>query len=902
MDLGTVVFAALLIALPVTLALGTMSASIMAELPQREAYQWLGADERIQAVAVQLNQGKIRQDPYGDHTVTTSQALGQEASHHDIEKIISPNNSVSLTQNYYPLNVWNDAGKQEILMVTQTSYPDHSGVLLERETLAPGEVALSTDVAARLGVSVGQRLFVEVGATPQGRRSDATPTGTATEVTLVETFVDENSVIVGQGTVTLPTGDSSAVKATLWTITGQEPVTWDQVRQLNDLGLVVTSRYVLHHLPSNNEIDPQVVEETRLRQQKLVNEPLAVGEQIFIMRVTNGLESELWGQGSTIAMALIILVIIVESTMLVMPIYTGFQRRHLRLVAQLLAIGARPKDIRCLFYIFALFLAVASSATALVLMAAGITVLHTYLEVPSWQASNTVIVAAGLIAFLVCCLSAIPSAIHAGRTHAVAVLQRRYRERSRLALKYRVFLLLLPLGVATIVAGTYWGHLIVTFVGAILIAFALIGCLPWMLTGSSRFKGHRYLPWRLAVRDCIRIGHRTFPTMAALMTVVIIASATLVIHASRERAVWESAAHVGREGDLFVTSSDEDATTSTKEAELAHASMIVEQIIGTHHSTALRGVSWDSGEWGPTTFLFMVDQVTGDTVLSSEASRQIKETSPIYIIDDGTWLEHTQLLSDKELKDAREVLRNGGALIPVQTAVSQDGWAQLRVANTSWLDELTVDTEDDVKVAQVRARYIAAVDIPIISPQVAEQLNVPNDILGSVISSPTHVSDQELGALDSAFADADPNLHVMRVEGDVSALPYVIGLLVSISVLVSMSMVAAIALGRGRKEYALLDSLGAPPTLRRRIGTAQGLVLTAYTVPTAVIAGSGIGIALVMAVERATARQGLSVTPPLMLEVPWFLLALLLIGIPLVAGIASAMLVPSRRQPIRRIG
>jgi len=78
-----------------------------------------------------------------------------------------------------------------------------------------------------------------------------------------------------------------------------------------------------------------------------------------------------------------------------------------------------------------------------------------------------------------------------------------------------------------------------------LLEAGLIGSIPYIVTRWRAPNRRASMSMRLALRDAVRNGHRTFPAMASILTTVFVACGLLITLSSSNEAGWNARPHVG---------------------------------------------------------------------------------------------------------------------------------------------------------------------------------------------------------------------------------------------------------------------------------------------------------------------------------------------------------------------
>lgn len=276
-----------------------------------------------------------------------------------------------------------------------------------------------------------------------------------------------------------------------------------------------------------------------------------------------------------------------------------------------------------------------------------------------------------------------------------------------------------------------------------------------------------------------------------------------------------------------------------------------------------------------------------------------RATGDIEVLDPTAAALQPYALSEEELAH----LRSGGVLIHEDTGLTGPTMAIAALVTTQQntaLGERTTSEETDAVVAAraYRGRGAPALVIP---EAVARDLGAwfPETVVVDLVP----VFDTTDPVARSAAAEATEQLRA-GLDGTATAVQVEVGyvdrqrlvqLLVTsaaaLVVLVATFTATALALQDGRRDTLVLSVLGASPALRRRVAAATAVIISSVGLLVGVLAGGTLGLA---SAYRLVDQAFVVVAPAvqrrltLLETVPWGWLALLLVGLPLVAGLAVA--------------
>ncbi len=309
-----------------------------------------------------------------------------------------------------------------------------------------------------------------------------------------------------------PPAGSAQTGTTSWFVPGGDPVTWADVRRLNDYGLRVTSRAVLLDPPSISELPAEIRDETS-----------AGADQLNII------------VGLGAAMLLII------TALLVGPAFAVSATRQRRTLALAASNGASTAVLRRTVLAQALVLGGASALVGTVLgVLATPVVLNLARGDGDFSPTPPLDVRWGLLAGIALCalgstlVAALAPARRLGRLDIVGVMrgQSISPRPSLLVLVAGVLLTLIgavavlgSTGVAGIPNVTSLlglqdsGEYGVT-IGAVVLILGALFLVPVILAGVGRLGGHLPTTLRMAARDLARHRSRSAPSVAAVLAAV----------------------------------------------------------------------------------------------------------------------------------------------------------------------------------------------------------------------------------------------------------------------------------------------------------------------------------------------------------------------------------------------
>ncbi|MEE1651469.1 FtsX-like permease family protein [Brachybacterium sp. J144] len=741
----------------------------------------------------------------------------------------------------------------------------------------PEEIVLSRDAAETRGLQVGDTM--QLLAPPDtGWRSTDGRIGAVMEDSARGYVVVGIAEDTGSQAWALPEWVAPAVAADPLGVSrhfllmdGAE-VTWQQVRDLNADGVAVISRAVLEDYPPRSEL-PRETTDASLLASRIVLAALALG-------------------GVSVLLIL-----------LVTPAMTIGAERMRHSLALLVVAGARPRHVALVQLGQGALLGLIGSALGVLLALGGIPVLRvllaggpTFGPLP-WRVSLLLLLAGPLLGVG----ASLPPARAAARLDPVEALAVRRpsagsRRRSPaaalaaglLAVAGAAILLLAPTAPDPL-------SLILLLPGALLLLLGGLLLIPGLFGAAealgSALPGASML--RLAARDAARHLGRTAPAAAALLVctalLVLLATTTASFRASRDlesnSMVAPGRAAIGME------------TPISEEVDRALIGSVLEELESQGLVADHRPVSSSAdGTWieatpapnrscpdgeGPD-ILSAVDPDAPLHCVPEEAAYAPSRAFP-------TWLGNELfIIAPEDLREtgfdgaehAADTLAAGGAVVNDATRLSADGTIELTRSDTG-------------ESRTVPGAFLTGFDASVaISPETAREWGVETRYVGEIIL-PAHALDAgDLEALRSAAQEITPVVTVsgnpaedrLGLTDDRSSVLFLCAAGTALAVLAAL---LSMALGRHESatDLAILQSVGATPSQRRRYGVMQAVALVLAGIPPGLLVGGLVSGALV-----ATGMLGAF----LVAEVHLLLLALCLAALVALVGLGAAVLTRPR--------
>jgi putative ABC transport system permease protein len=836
----------------------------------------------------------------------------------DPKDAIPPGYSV-LTESQLTLRV--SVGAAEVPLLAKAvdaldpSFTGKYTLLDGRAPAAADEVLVSRGLLERFNLRLGDRLTTSDGTfTAVGKLRDAT-------------YSDGNAILFLKPGQQKPQVEGTArgpAPETIYYLVGPDPVTWDQIRELNRVGVAVLSRSVALSPPPRND----------------AGDVPGTGD-----------DSRFWG--GYLAGGLIGALALLEVGLLAGAAFAVGAKRQVRELALLAATGAEAPTVRAVVIAGGLWLgsvAVASGALLGALAAAAVVAVGRHLgsvRFPGFHPDAPLIAAAMGMGLLACLLAA---AVPAGQVARQAVLGALKSGRASSAAQRwpaRIGVLLLIIAVAALAAGTGLGMvgdapdvlasrtpLVAGLLigGAVLTAAALVlltGGVVAVLTARS---GWLPLPARMAAGDAARNRSRTVPAVAAILAAATLASAVMVLAASqfesaRQTHPWsarenQAALPLAETGPLLADGSmapvrviDPAAVTGALEGALGTVEWTRVLASPVAQNCNMRAGATGSsrpddgncleyklavpaGNECPATQQGLVLDAGDSRCQGSMLPLGISGQIPQLIVGGAAELE--ALLGRKPGRDALEALAGGGMVVSNPVFV-KDGQTVLQAYDlrrpvTGPNNRADFEVVSDHSLpAVVESPEVPVPYYGVISADAASRLGIHVEPAALLIQLSGYPSAAELdkasAALAGIYGTQPAALHVEAgADRDSSS---VLWLLVGLSALITLSaagITAGLALADARSDHMTLAGVGAPPRLRKSMAGAQSLMTAGLGTLMGLIAGV-VPAVLVTAATRTLAAP----------VVPWLQLLALLVAVPLSGG-ALAWLFTRARLPMSRRG
>lgn len=670
------------------------------------------------------------------------------------------------------------------------------------------------------------------------------------------------AVVAFPGSVPLPP-DANPVT---YYVSGRS-VTWAQVRELNAVGGVVTSREVLLHPPSLDQIPPEA----------------RVAATPFLSRT------------ATVAVALVVTMALLEVVLLAGPAFAVTARRQSRALAMLSAAGATRRQRQGVVLGIGLVLGAAATAVGLVggiVLARGL--LPTVQPMTNtWFGSFqvpvpivAVIAAFGLASALT---AAFVPAWLAGRENVVLVLAGRRAERAPRARTPIVGLLLMSLGVASAVAASTSTTLdragytpILLPLAALLTVIGAIFVTPLALGIVARFARHLPLPLRYAARDSVRHRLRTVPAVAA-----VAATAAGAITAGMAIASQDASTRASYIPTLPIGTA---AVALTSPASAHEVQQVIVSTVPGATVVPIRGVTATPGS---TQTLVEMTYAPGSPVSSGFSTTLGAQVVVATRIPDSI----ANVSSEARSIGDQVLARNG-----VVVFGTQDSHPTVTVTITR-LDARGQRVSSAHRTfPSVTVRANGAPVVGVLSPRAAQRLGIHPVVTAIAITGASWDS-RATQAVNTGLAKikASTSLYIERGPQDSSrgrAIGWVILLLASLVAIVGTLTATSLSLSDARPDLATMSAVGASRRTRRAVGGSFALLIGGVGAILGVVIGLVPGIALAYRLTKSsipTADGGLVATHHIVM--PWPMTGVVLL-LPVAMGLLVA-LTTRARLPIR---
>jgi len=713
-----------------------------------------------------------------------------------------------------------------------------------------------------------------VGSTLEIVRRDRTESGR----TIVGTFVDATRrtapMVVG-----LPGAFRSANSDTkgTWLVDGP-PISWSQVTRLNALGVLVTDRQIVTHpdaypdplAHSNDRVDDQTV-------------------QVAV---------------------LIVVMALIEVVLLAGPAFAVGARKQQRSLALLVSAGGTPGQARRVIIAGGLLLGVSAAAMGIVGGIGVAWVLRPVVQrfsaewfgpfdVTWWHLAG--IAAFGLASALIACL--VPAWI-ASRQNVVAVLAGRRGDAKPVRAFPVIGLVLFAAGVLVAVGGARErgdGALTIAW-SAVICVLGMVLLVPVLVSWVARLAGRFPLAVRFAARDAVRHRTRTTPAVAAVAATVAGVVALGISTASDEKQNRETYTPNLVIGNATVTPSydvvgpDPSAPTDWAKVEAtvrAHVPGVrIVRVAGIEQSLPRGGFrqvtfSDPAAKHGNGQFWAQTQSAFGSQILVTNG----RHLPPTVAAEGGdspgvtaalaagravvfanvrsqTALDHVRIHVDSS--DRHGKVTNGVSVVAPATVIYRDdprtpaqALVPPAVAREAGLTPTTIALE---------------LDRPQLSPTAARNLDAALDDL----ATPATVS-VERGYQATAYA---------------TAVQWVLALLAAILMFGGTLTAMFLALSDARPDLATLAAVGATPRTRRSVAAAYTFVVAFVGAVLGMLVGFVPGLAITRPLTRIYGPGGAT---SYFLDVPWLMIAVVVIGLPVLTALMVGAATRSRLPMVSRL-
>lgn len=781
--------------------------------------------------------------------------------------------------------------------------------------------------SGRLPERAGEALVTDMGKS-QGMPTSGTLTinanGHESSVTIVGTaFVPSGGTFEPEPGLVVPEPFLEGEAGGGWILTGSDPVTWDETKQLNTHGLVVYSAELLTNPPSTSELSPDVQE--------------------LVAANTNQLRT-------LVAIGAALLLVI--TTLLVGPAFAVSASRQRRTLALAASNGATTGQLRHTVLAQALVLGVLSAVVGAALGVGAAALLSRTPVLPfiaggrgPFEVPLVPIALITVTAALSAVIAALIPARRLGRLDIIGVMKGQSVSPPPSRIVFVIGAILAAgggFGVVTIAAGQATrqydggGELMIVLATIALVVGAVM-LAPTILVLIARFSARLPFALRMATRDAGRQRTRSVPSIAAVMAGVAALTMVLISSGSDDEQSRREYTPQNVNGDALVSLSgasigewiDPGPTTAAFDA--VRSGLTISRVSGIATGDPHEKYVGDSGPTEPyelalvnvvppgcTPERAVDDQAaisqgqglegrpTGERMVQPPCQRiGTQAAGNIVSIGVTTTDEIVRRLDHLGRSADAAVIRDGGVVVarpPDTSSIVKDGTVTIMSATQSVdpasdagtppLENLRTITVPAVEVELTKDTTGALLHRAMLAPEeLATKAGWPTRAEQLTIHDPNGPISQDLA---EQLAGATPDdVWVVTEEGFQSPIQTVVAVLVGILTLLLLVITltsTALSLAEQENDQATLAALGSGRGTRRVMAAAQAFSLCAIGAVLGVIVGLVPGIALTYPL---TARNwdpitGMEESSDPIILIPWLILLGFAIAVPAVAAALAA--------------
>ncbi|GAA2518096.1 FtsX-like permease family protein [Rarobacter incanus] len=763
----------------------------------------------------------------------------------------------------------------------------------------PGQIALSGEIADRLGIVSGQTITAVASQTfgTSVNVPDATYTVTgilsptagtrsvypADAVTLSADAAQAAQEIASALTTQGQLYQGSGQYGLDWLVAGA-PVDWGSVRALNEVGATAVSRAVDPAATLPGEADTSWQDQQTHTEQLWVLLILAIG--------------------------------LAQAILMVGPAFAVGAQRAERDLLTMAVNGADRRTLTAVTLGGGVVLGAVASLIGVALGVAGVLIgwafapgFVTNLVIPSQLL--VVIAIAGIV--MAAAAAWIP-AMTAARRMSVAPSERPLKTaRSRPSVLSWLGIALAAAGAGATSVGAVMASRYLLIIGVAALEVGLIMMISLIITAIATVARRLPTALRYAARDAARHMARTVPAVAAIVAAT--ASMTAVAIHQHSMARFEVVARPWALPAGTIAAFVDGTEPPLSDSNIATIADAVRGQFPDAGATHALGIAMLDDQWqlaGWATPLSYDDDTSYPLGYSFVTSRPAVDNyfGPIptsIAVDDGSSFD--ALAGEGECPGAAAALRSGKAVVPVGT-VSPNGTASFTWSANSRSGDLNApsdfEAESDVPAVECDAMGRGSVSA-VIPPAVAKsqgasverRIVVVQTGAAAVTSSQVEAiaraarSPANAGDAVDITVTADPGPNASADDEAVKGTWIMLGIAAAL-VLASAWISTSLSISESRPDLATMAAVGASPRLRRRVAAGQA----GFIAVTGSVLGSAGGIILGVALTLADRAQ---YGPLMTVVIPWWQLGLAAAVVLATVIVLAAALTRSRMEMVRRI-